>query len=573
MVTYVTNKKDGLQIEEAPNSLRTIAPYIEVSLYGLTSDGLAFYEISFRRKMDNQIVKRVIPASALMNEKEIISFLVNNGFPQLPLKEDEKLLCNFLKESSSEASKCIFVDKLGWIEDKFANDYKLPYVYVTPDKHYGTIKNSVQIRYVKSDTRYSQNMEVSGTLSDWKNNVGRYVKYSPLMTLAVCMSLGTIAMKHCNIENFVVHIYSVTSKGKSNIQLVSQSLFRKVIKRKLPSWNITFVGFIDMCRAYSDSILVLDDLTQYSGKLDDLQRMVYQGANGSGKITSFSYAKGVDRVEPDWNIALLSSGEKSITQILEEGNVKLYAGREVRCFELNANRHPEYFTFTSLPKKFKKSVQLAKLIEENTSKYYGTPAREFLRKFLKNPDKRIAFIKRRMANFYEQQELEEGGVKGRITDRFAFLEAVGLLAIKFKILPIKKKLLKKHIRLLCAEILAQHKTDEELRQEGLRLFQNALRTSTLVKVKQKGKTFTDAEKMAFGYAIMRDKEPSRHFIAIRKNSFDSLFESQHQADIVARHLKQTGIMSHRQVDFVDFDTRPQFHCFNLERLRKEGLYK
>ena len=51
MVKIVTNFENGVQIEEAPNSLRTIAPYVDVSLYGLTASGVAFYEISFVRKM------------------------------------------------------------------------------------------------------------------------------------------------------------------------------------------------------------------------------------------------------------------------------------------------------------------------------------------------------------------------------------------------------------------------------------------------------------------------------------------------------------------------------------------
>lgn len=144
-----------------------------------------------------------------------------------------------------------------------------------------------------------------------------------------------------------------------------------------------------------------------------------------------------------------------------------------------------------------------------------------------------------MQEFYEQQGIDDGSIKGRIANRFAFLEAIGLLAIKFKILPMKKSLLKEHIRLLCSEVLAQHKTDEELCQEGIKMLKKALRKATLVKVKQKGKTFTDDEKMAFGYLIMRDKEPNRHFLAVRKGSFDAVFESQHQADVVTRHLKKS----------------------------------
>lgn len=573
MVKYIIDKKNGLQVEDAPNSLRVIAPYIEITLSGLNAAGQSFYEISFRRQMDEQIVKRVIPASLLLSNREIISFLVNNGFANILLKEDEKALCDFLRESSNNANKGLFASKLGWLEDKFATEQNLPFVYVVPDKPYGVTNPDLQIRFVQSDEQYNQSMEFCGTLDDWKNNIGKYIKYSPLLTLSVCMGLGSIALKPCGIESYIVHLFGITSKGKSNIELVAQSLFRKARKNTLPSWDISAVGLMDKCRAYADSLLVLDEVTKFPETPSKLQQMIYKATNGSGKITAYSYAKSVNRVDLNWIISILSSGETSITQILEEGNVKLRAGREVRCFELNAIRHPEYFTFTSLPKGFKNSAQLAKLLEINTGLYYGTPAREFLRKFLKNPEKRIESVKRRMQNFYDEQELEEGSIKGRIANRFAFLEAIGLMAINFKILPLKKSLLKEHIRLLCSEVLVRHKTDEELCQEGITLLRKALKNATLVKVKHKGKTFTDDEKMAFGYVIMRDKEQSKHFIAIRKSSFDAVFESHRQANIVTRYLTRIGLLTHRQVDFVDFSNRPQFHCLNLEKLRKEGLYK
>ena len=573
MVEFITDKKDGLQVEDAPNSLRTIAPYIEITLYGLNAAGQSFYEISFRRKMDDQIVQRVVPASLLLSDREIIGFLVNNGFANIPLKEDEKALCNYLRESGNNSNKGLFASKLGWLEDKFATEQKLPFVYVTPDKQYGASKSDLQIRFVQSDEQYNQSMEVNGSLADWKNNIGKYIKYSPLMTLGVCMAFGAIAMKPCGIENFIVHLHGTTTKGKTITELVAQSIFRRATKNTLPSWDITPIGLMDKCRAFADSIFILDEVTKFPDVPSKLQQMIYRATNGSGKITSFAYAKSVNRVDLNWIISILSSGEKSISQILEEGNVKLLSGREVRCFELSAIRNPKYFTFTSLPKGFKNSAQLAKLLENNTGKYYGTPAREFLRKFLKKTEERIAVIKSKMQEFYEQQGIDDGSIKGRIANRFAFLEAVGLLAIKFKILPMKKSLLKEHIRLLCSEVLAQHKTDEELCQEGIKMLKKALKKVTLVKVKQKGKTFTDDEKMAFGYLIMRDKEPSRHFLAVRKGSFDAVFESQHQADVVTRYLKKIGLLTHRQVDFVDFDNRPQFHCLNLDKLRKEGLYK
>ena len=341
----------------------------------------------------------------------------------------------------------------------------------------------------------------------------------------------------------------------------------------MPTWDITKIGLMDKCSSFSDTLFILDEVTKFCDTPTKLQQMIYEATNGSGKITSFAYAKSVSRVDCHWTIPILSSGEKSITQILKEGNVKLLKGREVRCFEINALRHPKYFIFTSLPEKMKDSAKLAKKLEENVRLYYGTPARKFLNEFLKEPEEYVKRIQRRMKKFFEEQGLEEGDIKGRIANRFAFMEAIGLSAVDFEILPMKKSKVKEHIRLLCGEVLAQHKTDDELQTEGRKLLKKALKREYLVTVKQKGKKFSDDEKMAFGFKIMRDSFPNRHFIAIRKSQFDSVFTSQYQADLVTRYLKESGILTHKQVDFVDFGERPQFHCLNLEKLRKEGFYK
>lgn len=119
----------------------------------------------------------------------------------------------------------------------------------------------------------------------------------------------------------------------------------------MPTWDITKIGLMDKCSSFSDTLFILDEVTKFCDTPTKLQQMIYEATNGSGKITSFAYAKSVSRVDCHWTIPILSSGEKSITQILKEGNVKLLKGREVRCFEINALRHPKYFIFTSLPEK------------------------------------------------------------------------------------------------------------------------------------------------------------------------------------------------------------------------------
>lgn len=272
MVKIFSDFEDGVQIEEAPNSLRTIAPYVDVSLYGLTASGAAFYEISFVRKMYKDIVKKVIPTSLLLSNRELICFLVNNGYANIPLKEDEKSLCDFLREKGNNATKALFAEKLGWLDDELARKNKQPYVYITPDKQYGAVNPDLQIRYVENPNVYSQNMETAGKLKDWVDNIGIYVQHSPLLTLTVCMGLGAIAMKPCGIESFIVHLWAATSKGKTITELVGQSLYRKAEKNTLSTWDITKIGLMDKCSSYSDTLFIAIRKSQF----DSIFKSQYQ---------------------------------------------------------------------------------------------------------------------------------------------------------------------------------------------------------------------------------------------------------------------------------------------------------
>lgn len=573
MVTFIADINRGSLVEDAPNSLRQIAPYIEVSLRGLSASDESFCELTFRRGVDNAIVKKVVPNAMLRNRGELFCFLANNGFDIPPIAEDEKTLFECLKEMSNTAPKALFAEKLGWLNPKWMKELNLGYIYVTPKKVYGNLPKGLTVRYVENPSTYNQNIDTSGTLQDWIDNIGVYIKCSPILTLGVCMGLGVVAQMPCGIENYIVHLFCETSKGKTIIELVVESLFRKALKNALPSWDITPIGLMDKCSAYSDAILILDEVTKFNGNAKDLQQMIYRAANGSGKITSFAFAKSVHRVDCTWNISILSSGEKAITQIIEEANVKQLKGKEVRCFEINAMRHPKYYSFTSIPKNFEDSASLAKLLERNTGRFYGTPAKTFLKKFMVNIDDSVSLINKKKRKFFKEMGLDNGSIKGRIAERFAYMEAIGILAIKYGILPMERERLRSHIRCLCNEVLEKYKTDAELVSEGLALLKNALKQEYLVKVAQKGKKFSDAEKMAWGYTITRDNNENKHFIAVRKNNFDSLFASRYQAELVTKKLMQEGVLTHKQIDFVAFPDKPQFHCLNLIKLRKLKLYK
>ena len=116
--------------------------------------------------MYGDIVKKVIPTSLLLSNRELICFLVSNGNANDPLKEDEKILCDFLRERGNKTANALFVEKLGWLDDELARKNKQPYVYVTPDKQYSEVNSDLQIRYVENPNVYSQNMETAGKLVD-----------------------------------------------------------------------------------------------------------------------------------------------------------------------------------------------------------------------------------------------------------------------------------------------------------------------------------------------------------------------------------------------------------------------
>ena len=129
-----------------------------------------------------------------------------------------------------------------------------------------------------------------------------------------------------------------------------------------------------------------------------------------------------------WRVFFLSSGEKTLEQCMQEANLKIQAGQEVRIVDLPANAgkyeiFDELHGFTS-GKEFSEEMDLA------SRKFYGAAGQAFLDILIKNLDKLRDSIRSTYAQFIKDNLPDEAdGQVGRVLNRFALVATAGELAL------------------------------------------------------------------------------------------------------------------------------------------------
>lgn len=562
MQNFKSYPDKGLFVEDGPNNEMLVCPYIKITHYGMNEKRQMLVRMEYQQ-FDGTINSDVIKCSNLLNRKYILDYLADNGFLLPQLENGKKLLIQYLA-SYQTAQQSQFVGKNGWLED-----IQTP-VYVRPDAIIGKtpIGNNVffaQDPYT-APTVYSQ----AGTLEEWQNNIGIYLKNSPILTCAVCGGLGALIMKWFNMKSFFLNFYGRSSSGKTLALLVEQSLFSLALETLLPRWNVTLAGLESFARSNNDRPIVLDDMISLHD--DDKKRaklarkIVYDISNGCGKKIDYNCAVASGKQNAFWRTIVLSNGEFSFRQMIEQGEIQKFDGMDVRCIDIFSKRSKHWGIFKTLPKEFERnSKELVVKLEKAASKYYGTVSIAFLEKFVSNFSLYKTMIEGQMQLFLKRVNADKGHIKGRIAEKFAFLEAVGIFAATCGILPVKSEKISEHIRELYFDVCNRYKDDVEIAKEGIVRFRKILLTKKFLSLK-KGDVVNKLD-TPFGYRLKRGSDSA---YVIRKERFDTFFESSKQAALVRDELVKQGIMPQNktvQVQIKGLNGRLRYYKFDEHKFK------
>jgi uncharacterized protein (DUF927 family) len=331
------------------------------------------------------------------------------------------------------ANRIRTVARTGWNDDCD--------VFVLPDETIGDVGGEQTLLVNVGAHPYAH----AGTLEEWKADPAKIAEPHRLARLAISTMLSGPILNLVQGESGGLHYKGKSSTGKSSQHCAAASVWGKGEKNNgfVQSWHNTANAFEGVATMASDTGLVLDELSEANAA--DVGGVVYMLGNESGK--GRMRADTSMRVPRNWRVAILSSGEKTIAQKIEENRgQKAPAGVEMRLVnvnadagKINANTGKSLGAFDNIDG-YANGSELADALKKASVTHYGVAGPAFVRAIVEHGvDKVRVMAEGMIAAFLKAhtQEKDTGQVM-RVARRFAIISTAGELAIEFGVLPWPK---------------------------------------------------------------------------------------------------------------------------------------
>ena len=357
-----------------------------------------------------------MPSALLAGSGEAIrAELLRLGFEPVPMagRKWRDWLFEFLI-SADPAARARCVSSIGWHGSAF----------VLPNETFGA-ESAPERMILQTAAPLDHAFHVAGTLADWQESVARPALGNSRLVMAISSAFAAPLLAMTGEEGGGFHLRGGSSIGKSTALYVAGSVWGGGGAGGYPkNWRAIDNALESVAAMHNGALLCLDELSQVEPKAAG--HAAYMLANGKGKHRAGK--EGQARKVQDWQLIFLSTGEIALADKIREGGGQIAAGMEVRVINLRADAGAGLGLFDTLhgapeAAAFAQSLRLA------AGKYYGTPARAFLRYLVANLDEVRSELTGLRRSFIETAVPQgaDGQVR-RIADRFALVAAAGELA-------------------------------------------------------------------------------------------------------------------------------------------------
>lgn len=329
--------------------------------------------------------------------------LQSKGIAILSGKRKRELLSDYLQTECDGAPEFIVCNKAGWNADKSA--------YILPNGDIISKNHSIQQAIYNGDTSQSHAYTVSGSLNEWKEQIGKYMSDNSRLCLAIGTALAAPLLYLTGEQNGGFHIYGDSSDGKTTVAKVGLSVWGNPQILAL-SWRGTDLGFSNAALTRNDNFLVLDEIGEANAQT--ISKTAYSVINGKSKIQANK--DGGNRPQSEWRILLFSTGEYALNSYIEKNGGTWEAGQAVRLPSIPAST--VHGVFENLHG-FKNGAELSNHLQDVVERQYGTVGRAWLSILHSTSTQRIREIQ---AEFLARlpDELHQGQV-GRVAKRFSLV--------------------------------------------------------------------------------------------------------------------------------------------------------
>lgn len=171
-------------------------------------------------------------------------------------------------------------------------------------------------------------LDIGGTWQGWLEHVFDPAFQYPGLRLGIYAALAAPMLAHCAAQNFAFHYARRTSRGKTTAAQVAMSVAGFPGGPGMPDkpglyrpWNTTDVGPERIFALFRHLPAYLDD-SQEMRRDEQLARILYMFSNGYGRLRGA--IRGVQRTA-HWRMVLISTGEKTLTEVTKMGGAKVRA--------------------------------------------------------------------------------------------------------------------------------------------------------------------------------------------------------------------------------------------------------
>lgn len=322
--------------------------------------------------------------------------------------------CYLMSYQTGQYALC--VDRVGWHDD----------VFVLPHKQIGQSSSDLIVYQANNalDNRYQS----KGTLEQWRSNVAQLAENHSLLAFSLCTAFAGQLLDPLNQQGGGFHIKGGSSKGKSTALNLASSVWGNP-KQFYRTWRATGNALENTAYMHNDGFLVLDEIGEIANP-KELGNVVYMLANGLGKgrMTKQITAKPMHQ----WKVIFLSSGEKSLKDIMTEQGQKTKLGQEIRLADIDIDQS-EYGIFDSIDfaeDAPKQAIELSKRMAD----CYGVAGIAWLEYLTSNKGERMDEARELLDQYRQVLTVNQSqGHIVRVANYFALVATAGELATKANI--------------------------------------------------------------------------------------------------------------------------------------------
>jgi putative DNA primase/helicase len=376
---------------------------------------------------DKNIVTWMMPDRLLAENDKIWGALREKGLHMTTEKTSLGLLRKYL--NSAETKERWYVcNRLGWITTKGGSsaegaverDGQLS--YVLPDR---VIGNATNVYYQGDQLSYT----VRGTLEDWQRQIGRYCRGNSRMLFMVSAAFVSPLLYPMGEQSGGYHIPGLSSTGKSTVVEAANT----VAGWSSRSWRTTDNGLESVAEQRCDSVLVLDEMGEVDAHVAG--KIAYMIANGEGKTRAT--VTGEARRTKRWRTILLSSGEITLADKMNEAGEKRRGGQETRLVDIPADAGAGMGCFEDIHGAID-SRAFADQLRHASKEVSGTTFLKYLEELfplLNSPDRGrfLKSLREKIDTFVDTNAADVTPQVKRVCARFALAAVAGELATTFGI--------------------------------------------------------------------------------------------------------------------------------------------